>query len=125
MGRNYHWHHVLTAYFLAAAALKAHEIDTSPKQESALLAAALSEKASVFALFGGQGTNFDGHQNLYDIYEPFIAISCDAYFHHRRLPSRRVPLAPSSKRQRQRPPSTLGTTTTTNKRGLETRYVFS
>ena len=67
---------VLTAYFLATAALKAREIDTSPKQESALLAAALSKKASVFALFGGQGTNevyFDELQNLYDIYKPFVA----------------------------------------------------
>ena len=48
----------------------------SPKQESALLAAALSEKASIFALFGGQGTNevyFDKLQNLYDIYKPFVA----------------------------------------------------
>jgi hypothetical protein len=58
------------AYFLAAAALKALEFNASPKQESALLAAALSKKASVFALFqvGGQGTNevyFDELQNLY------------------------------------------------------------
>ena len=67
---------VLTAYFLAAAALKTREIDASPKQESALLAAALSKKASVFALFGGQGTNevyFGELQNLYDIYKPFVA----------------------------------------------------
>ena len=68
---------VLSAYFLAVAALKAQEINTSiPKQESALLAAALSKKASIFALFGGQGTNevyFDELQNLYDIYKPFVS----------------------------------------------------
>jgi hypothetical protein len=68
---------VLSAYFLAVAALKAREIDASiPKQESALLTAVLSEKASIFALFGGLGTNevyFDELQNLYDIYKPFVA----------------------------------------------------
>jgi fatty acid synthase subunit alpha len=38
---------VVSAYFLAVAALKTREIDTSiPKQESALLAATLSKKAS-------------------------------------------------------------------------------
>ena len=69
---------VLSAYFLAVATLKAQGIDASiPKQpESVLLAAALSKKASIFALFGGQGTNevyFDELQNLYDIYKPFVA----------------------------------------------------
>jgi fatty acid synthase subunit alpha, fungi type len=68
---------VLSAYFLAVAALKTRGIEASiPKQESALLAAALSKKASVFALFGGQGTNvvyFDELQNLYDVYKPFMA----------------------------------------------------
>ena len=67
---------VLSAYFLAVATLKAREIDTSiPKQESALLTAVLSKKASIFALFGGQGTNevcFDELQYLYDIYKPFV-----------------------------------------------------
>ena len=68
---------VLSAYFLVVTSLKAHEIDASiPKQESALLAAALSKKASIFTLFGGQGTNevyFDKLQNLYNIYKPFVA----------------------------------------------------
>ena len=68
---------VLSAYFLAVAALKVREINASiPKQESALLAAALSKKAPIFALFGGQGTNevyFDELQNLYDIYKPYVA----------------------------------------------------
>jgi fatty acid synthase subunit alpha, fungi type len=70
-------HKILSAYFLAVAALKAQEIDISiPKQESAVLAVVLSKKASIFALFGGQGTNevlFDELQNLYDIYKPFMA----------------------------------------------------
>ena len=50
---------VLSAYFLAVATLKMRQVDASiPKQESALqvLAAALSKKSSVFALFCGQGT---------------------------------------------------------------------
>ena len=68
---------ILSAYFIAVAALKTREIDASiPKQESALLAAVLSKKASIFALFSGQGTNevyFDELQNLHDIYKPFIA----------------------------------------------------
>jgi fatty acid synthase subunit alpha, fungi type len=43
---------ILSAFFFAAATLKARQVDASiPKQEPAL-AAALSKKASVFALFG-------------------------------------------------------------------------
>jgi fatty acid synthase subunit beta len=69
---------VLSAYFLAVTALRAQNLDASiPKQPgSALLAAASSKKASIFALFGGQGTNevyFDELQNLYEIYKPFVA----------------------------------------------------
>jgi fatty acid synthase subunit beta len=56
-------------HFLVVAALKAREIDASiPKRESALLDAALSKNASIFPLFGGQGTNkvyFDELQNIY------------------------------------------------------------
>ena len=56
---------VLSAYFLAIAALNAREIDASiPNQEYALLSAALSKNASIFALFSGQGTNED---------KPFVA----------------------------------------------------
>jgi hypothetical protein len=45
---------VFSSNFLALAVPKAREIGAStPKQESALLAAAESKKASVFALFGG------------------------------------------------------------------------
>ncbi|KAF9485144.1 fatty acid synthetase alpha subunit [Pholiota conissans] len=68
---------VLAAYFQAVAALRAQKVSSIPSQpESALLAAATSGKASVFALFGGQGTNevyFDELQSLYNIYKPFVA----------------------------------------------------
>ncbi|KAF9532470.1 fatty acid synthase [Crepidotus variabilis] len=67
---------VLTAYFTAVAALKAQSIDLPTQSPSALFEAAASSKASVFALFGGQGTNevyFDELQGLYDIYKPFVA----------------------------------------------------
>ncbi|KAF8969171.1 fatty acid synthase [Flammula alnicola] len=68
---------VLSAYFQAVAALKEQKVSPIPSQpESALLSAAISGKASVFALFGGQGTNevyFDELQSLYDIYTPFVA----------------------------------------------------
>lgn len=45
-------------------------------RKPAIFSAAAKGKASVFALFGGQGTNevyFDDLQALYDIYKPFIA----------------------------------------------------
>ena len=68
---------VLSAYFQAMATLQAQsapDVPTSP--QSALLSAANSGKASIYALFGGQGTNevyFDELQSLYDIYKPFVA----------------------------------------------------
>ena len=64
---------VLSAYFHAVAALQPASIPAQPA--SALLTAASSGKASIFALFGGQGTNevyFDELQNLYNIYTPFV-----------------------------------------------------
>lgn len=68
---------VLSAYFRAVAALENKNIASIPRQpESALLNAAVSGKASIFALFGGQGTNevyFDELQTLYDIYQPYVA----------------------------------------------------
>ncbi|KAJ3517947.1 hypothetical protein NLJ89_g178 [Agrocybe chaxingu] len=68
---------VLASYFRAVAALQAQHVTEIPAQpKSTLLEAALSGKASIFALFGGQGTNevyFDELQNLYDIYTPFAA----------------------------------------------------
>ncbi|PPQ94469.1 hypothetical protein CVT25_001102 [Psilocybe cyanescens] len=68
---------VLAAYISAVAALQEQHISDIPSQpESALLSSQASGKASIFALFGGQGTNevyFDELQNLYDIYSPFVA----------------------------------------------------
>ena len=67
---------VLSAYFRAVAALQPAPVPTQPA--SALPTAASSGKASIFALFGGQGTNevyFDELQNLYIIYTPFVASS--------------------------------------------------
>ncbi|KAF8071859.1 fatty acid synthase [Lyophyllum atratum] len=68
---------VLSAYFQAVAALQSQNVADIPTGPvSALLSAATSGKASIFALFGGQGTNevyFDELQSLYDIYKPFVA----------------------------------------------------
>ncbi|KAF5337958.1 hypothetical protein D9757_014845 [Collybiopsis confluens] len=68
---------VLSSYFSALSVLqeqKAANIPTGPK--SALFAAAASGDASIYALFGGQGTNevyIDELQSLFDIYRPFVA----------------------------------------------------
>ncbi|KAL0065236.1 fatty acid synthase alpha subunit Lsd1 [Marasmius tenuissimus] len=68
---------VLSSYFLALAALRNRgEKDIPVGPQSALLAAASSGKASIYALFGGQGTGevyIDELQYLYDIYKPFVA----------------------------------------------------
>lgn len=68
---------VLSSYFQATAALQAQNVSDVPTSpQSALLSAAYSGKASIYALFGGQGTNevyFDELQSLYDIYKPFVA----------------------------------------------------
>lgn len=67
---------VLTAYFAAIGTLQAQGVEDIPRQpESALLNAASDGKASIFALFGGQGTNevyLDELQGFYDIYRPFV-----------------------------------------------------
>lgn len=66
---------VLSAYFQAVAALQAQNASVPTNPQSALLPAAYSGSASVYALFGGQGTNevyFDELQSLYDIYRPFV-----------------------------------------------------
>ncbi|KAJ6458552.1 fatty acid synthase [Mycena sanguinolenta] len=61
---------VLTSYFLALAALRDNKVNAIPTSaRSALLTAVAAKKASVFALFGGQGTN----ESLYDIYKPFVS----------------------------------------------------
>ncbi|TFK27788.1 fatty acid synthetase alpha subunit [Coprinopsis marcescibilis] len=67
---------VLASYFAAVAALQKQGVIDIPRQpQSALLEAAASGKASIYALFGGQGTNevyLDELQSLFDIYRPFI-----------------------------------------------------
>jgi len=74
---------VLTAYFSALATLEFHvELSEVPRPPpSALLNATSQSKASVYALFGGQGTNevyFDELQSLYDIYKPYVSPFLDA-----------------------------------------------
>ena len=68
---------ILSAYFEAIAVLQDPGVAKIPGgPEPTLFSAAAKGKASVFALFGGQGTNevyFDELQALYDIYKPFIA----------------------------------------------------
>ena len=70
---------ILTAYFAALATIE-HHLESSEvlrPPPSALLTAAANSKASVYALFGGQGTNevyFDELQSLYDIYKPYVLI---------------------------------------------------
>lgn len=68
---------VLSSYFLAVAALEEQQVSDLPRcPSSALLNAAAKGDASIYALFGGQGTNevyFDELQNLYDIYTPYVS----------------------------------------------------
>ncbi|KAI0749711.1 fatty acid synthase [Daedaleopsis nitida] len=68
---------VLAAYFQALAALEAKNVSDIPRApSSALLSAATRGDASIYALFGGQGTNevyFDELQILYDIYKPYVS----------------------------------------------------
>ena len=69
---------ILMAYFATLATIEHHlELSKVPHPPlSALLTATANSKASVYALFGGQGTNevyFDELQSLYDIYKPYVA----------------------------------------------------
>ncbi|KAJ2991477.1 hypothetical protein NUW54_g8180 [Trametes sanguinea] len=68
---------VFASYFTAVAALEAKQVSDIPRApSSALLSAATCGDASIYALFGGQGTNevcFDELQTLYDIYKPYVA----------------------------------------------------
>lgn len=68
---------ILKGYFAALAALESRvapaEVPRAP--QSALLEAAKAGKASIFGLFGGQGTNevyFAELKGLYDIYKPYV-----------------------------------------------------
>jgi fatty acid synthase subunit alpha len=67
---------VLTGYYLAISTLESQKVQDIPRSPpSALLTAAKKGEASIYALFGGQGTNevyFDELQSLYDIYQPFV-----------------------------------------------------
>ncbi|KIJ66907.1 hypothetical protein HYDPIDRAFT_174219 [Hydnomerulius pinastri MD-312] len=67
---------VLTAFFVARAALEQQNVsDFLKPPTSALLSAASEGEASIYALFGGQGTNevyFDELQALYDTYKPYV-----------------------------------------------------
>ena len=74
---------LLTDYFLALSTLEAHiGIDEVPRTPpSALLEAAKDGKASMYALFGGQGANevyFDELKALYDIYKPYVTSLIEA-----------------------------------------------
>ena len=67
---------VISSYFEALAMLESSGIADIPRQPpSALFAAANDGDASIYAVFGGQGTNevyFDELQNLYDLYTPYV-----------------------------------------------------
>ena len=67
---------VLCSYFQAIFVLeRQHVADIPHAPTPALFSAAASGKASIYALFGGQGTNkvyFDGLQFLYNSYKPFV-----------------------------------------------------
>lgn len=68
---------VLTSFFVARAALEHHNIADIPNlPTSALLSASSEGEASIYALFGGQGTNevyFDELQALHDTYKPYVS----------------------------------------------------
>jgi fatty acid synthase subunit alpha, fungi type len=68
---------VLSSYFHALAALEDRKIpNVSRPLPSALFTASQENEASIFALFGGQGTNevyLDELQTLYDLYTPYVA----------------------------------------------------
>ncbi|KAI0077780.1 fatty acid synthase [Panus rudis PR-1116 ss-1] len=68
---------ILTSYYFTLAALEATKVSDIPRAPpAALFAAAAKGDASVYALFGGQGTNevyFDELQALYDTYKPYVA----------------------------------------------------
>ena len=67
---------VLSAFYVAHAVLVVYDVKGTPKLATpSLLTEALSGRASVFPLFGGQGINeiyFDELQMLFDTYRPFV-----------------------------------------------------
>ena len=68
---------VISSYFKALVTLESSGVTGVPRQSPpALFTAAKDGDASVYAVFGGQGTNevyFDELQNLYDLYTPYVA----------------------------------------------------
>jgi len=67
---------VISSYFKALVTLESSGVTDVPRQPpSALFAAAEAGDASIYAIFGGQGTNevyFDELQKLYDLYTPYV-----------------------------------------------------
>ena len=66
---------VLSAYYFALATLEQKGVSVPRAPISALLQAAQQGEASIYALFGGQGTNevyFDELQSLYDTYQLYV-----------------------------------------------------
>jgi fatty acid synthase subunit alpha, fungi type len=67
---------VLSAFYVAHAILVKYNVEGTPKLPTpSLLAESLSGRASIFALFGGQGINeiyFDELQTLFDTYRPLV-----------------------------------------------------
>lgn len=68
---------VSTSFFTACAALEQQGVADIPRpRASALLSASSEGEASVYAIFGGQGTNevyFEELQMLYDTYKPYVS----------------------------------------------------
>ncbi|EPQ52677.1 hypothetical protein GLOTRDRAFT_112049 [Gloeophyllum trabeum ATCC 11539] len=68
---------VIASYYQTIAALEAQSVSDIPRSSnSALFSAAKEGRASIYALFGGQGANevyFDELQALYDMYKPYVA----------------------------------------------------
>ncbi|KAH7913599.1 hypothetical protein BJ138DRAFT_606981 [Hygrophoropsis aurantiaca] len=68
---------ILSAFFLARATLEQQRVSDLPAPPtSALFDAVEEDEASIYALFGGQGTNevyFDELQTLYDTYRPYVS----------------------------------------------------
>ena len=68
---------VISSYFKALVTLESSGVPDIPRHPPpALFTATRKGDASVYAVFGGQGTNevyFDELQNLYDLYTPYVA----------------------------------------------------
>ncbi|KAI0685962.1 fatty acid synthase [Cytidiella melzeri] len=67
---------ILSSYYFAIATLEEKGVSVPRPSPSALLQAAAHNQTSIYALFGGQGTNevyFDELQTLYDVYKPYVA----------------------------------------------------